>query len=99
MPNNHYRIDGNDNYHLVGVDDYAPPGYCTASCTVGRNSRLLFLFKGEEPSEEGCAGYICIPRLGDPPPGVFDWNGSWYPLTTDTKSAFAELATRFENED
>ncbi|GGX49116.1 hypothetical protein [Streptomyces noursei] len=45
-----------------GVDDTTPPGHCIATGLDPLGNAMLWLFKGDEPSDEGFCGFLLLPQ-------------------------------------
>jgi hypothetical protein len=77
-----------------GADDDTPPGHCTAIGTDGLGSKWLWLFVGDEPSDDGFVGAVQIPDRAGQAPNAYGRTGGWAGLATDTKAALAKLAAK-----
>ncbi|MEV5433914.1 hypothetical protein [Streptomyces sp. NPDC052701] len=77
-----------------GTDDNTPPGHSIATGTDSLGTGYLWLFKGDEPTEEAFVGSILIPTRVGQMPVAYDRGGGFAGTAADTKAALARLADR-----
>lgn len=80
-----------------GVDDDTPPGH-TAATGTDLFGTWLWLFKGDEPTDDAYVGGIQIPDRPGVIPNAYSRGGGWAGLATDTKATLARLAERAKKE-
>lgn len=85
-----------DTIHTSGVDHDTPEGYSTALGTDSLGTVYLWLFKGEEPTDETFIGSIMIPR--DPGASVvaYGQGGGYFGVVENTAETLAKLAAANE---
>lgn len=77
-----------------GTDDNTPPGHSIATGTDSLGTSYLWLFKGDQPTEEAFVGSILIPDRVGQMPVAYERGGGFAGTAPDTKAALARLAER-----
>ncbi|MFE6520857.1 hypothetical protein [Streptomyces sp. NPDC057794] len=77
-----------------GTDDTTPPGHSIATGTDSLGTGYLWLFKGDEPTDEAFVGSILIPTRVGQMPVAYERGGGFAGTAPDTKAALARLADR-----
>ncbi len=77
-----------------GTDDTTPPGHSIATGTDSLGTGYLWLFKGNEPTDEAFVGSILIPDRVGQVPVAYERGGGFAGTAPDTKAALARLADR-----
>ncbi|MFJ9420702.1 hypothetical protein [Streptomyces sp. NPDC101249] len=76
-----------------GVDDDTPPGHSLAIGTDGFGTAYLWLFRGDQPTDDTFAGSISIPADPTQHPIAYGAGGGFAGTVTDYKTTLAQLAT------
>ncbi|MEV6165798.1 hypothetical protein AB0L71_28565 [Streptomyces sp. NPDC052052] len=80
------------NWH--GTDDDTPPGHTTAIGTDAFGVAYLWLFKGDQPTDDAFIGSILIPDQAGQMPVAYGPGGGLVGDASDAKAALARLADR-----
>jgi hypothetical protein len=75
-----------------GIDDTTPPGHTIATGTDGLGTVYLWLFKGDQPTDEAFVGSILIPGRPGQAPTAYGRGGGYAGTVSDTKATLARLA-------
>jgi hypothetical protein len=92
MPAKFRAADATIRWH--GTDDTTPPGHSIATGTDSLGTVYLWLFKGDEPTDEAFVGSILIPHQAGQMPTAYGRGGGFAGTVHDTKAALARLADR-----
>ncbi|NUS25010.1 MAG: hypothetical protein HOV92_12410 [Streptomyces sp.] len=77
-----------------GSDDTTPPGHSIATGTDSLGTVYLWLFKGDQPTDEAFVGSILIPDRVGQMPVAYEKGGGFAGTVADTKATLARLADR-----
>ncbi|MEV7154900.1 hypothetical protein AB0N77_09775 [Streptomyces misionensis] len=80
------------NWH--GTDDDTPPGHSVATGTDAFGTPYLWLFEGEEPTDDAFVGSISIPVVHDQSPLAYGRGGGYVGTVDNFRDALARLAAR-----
>ena len=75
-----------------GKDDTTPPGHSIAIGTDGLGTMYLWLFKGDDPTDEAFVGSIHIPAGLNKTSVAYNKNGGYVGTVSDTTTMLARLA-------
>lgn len=78
-----------------GTDDRTPPGHSIATGTDSLGTSYLWLFTGDEPTDETFVGSILMPNRVGQMPVAYDHGGGFAGTAPDTKAALERLANRY----
>jgi hypothetical protein len=77
-----------------GIDDQTPPGHSVATGTDDLGTAYLWLFRGDQPTDDAFIGSIMIPDRAGQTPVAYGPGGGFAGTAPDTKAALARLAGR-----
>lgn len=77
-----------------GVDETTPPGHTVGIGRDAVGTLYLWLFKGQDATEEAFRGSINIPNRPGAMPVAYDSRGSFAGIAPDARSAFARLVSK-----
>lgn len=92
MPARFRAADATINWH--GVDDRTPPGHSIATGTDSLGTGYLWLFKGDQPTDDAFVGSILIPDRVGQMPIAYGRGGGFAGTAPDTAAALTRLADR-----
>lgn len=92
MPAKFRAADATINWH--GTDDSTPPGHSIATGTDSLGTAYLWLFEGNQPTDEAFVGSVLIPTRAGQAPTVYGRGGGFAGTAPDTKAALEKLAAR-----
>lgn len=92
MPAEFRAAEATINWH--GIDGTTPPGHSIATGTDGLGTGYLWLFQGDEPTEEAFIGSVLIPTRAGQMPVAYEQGGRFAGTAPDTKAALVRLADR-----
>lgn len=92
MPAKFRAVDATIRWH--GTGDCTPPGHSIATGTDSLGTGYLWLFKGDQPTDEAFVGSILIPDRAGQMPVAYDCGGAFAGTAADTKATLDRLAAR-----
>lgn len=83
--------------HWSGVDDTTPAGHCLVHGTDPLGRQNLFLYAGDEPSDDGYRGRVQLPAAGLSATAIaYKAGGGFAGSGNDTSALLARLAAASE---
>ncbi|MFF9309929.1 hypothetical protein ACF1BS_03370 [Streptomyces sp. NPDC014748] len=82
-----------------GVDNDTPPGHSVAIGTDALGAAYLWLFKGNQPTDDAFVGSISVPARASELPAAYGRGGGFAGAVTDYATTLARLADRATNEE
>lgn len=82
-----------------GVDDDTPPGHSVAIGTDALGTAYLWLFKGNQPTDDAFVGSISVPARASELPTAYGRGGGFAGTVTDYATTLARLANHANNEE
>lgn len=92
MPARFRSADATITWH--GTDDTTPAGHTVATGTDGLGTAYLWLFKGDQATDDAFVGSIMIPSRAGAWPVAYGKGGGFAGQVTDTKETLEKLAAK-----